>query len=163
MSLAKSLLTPERHHHHARHVDRSQQRSERTNKPEKLAEAGRGKLNAGALHVFQRISSFEKKPAKIGIPLDRQPARQHRRESDRHVLPEPTHAPHVLLVMHAMNDRTGTEEQQCFKECVRDDVENRGDKRANAASQKHVTELGDGRVCQNFLDVVLGETDGGGK
>ena len=27
-----------------------------------------GRLNAGALQVFQRISSFEKKPAKIGTP-----------------------------------------------------------------------------------------------
>ena len=42
---------------------------------------------------------------------------------------------------------------------MRDDVEDRGDECANAARKKHVAELRDGRVGENFLDVVLRETD----
>src|ERR1051326_5677560 len=65
--------------------------------------------------------------------------------------------------MHAGNYRTGAEEQQRLEEGVRDDVKDCSDKRADAARQEHVTELRDGRISQNFLDVVLRETDGGGK
>ena len=118
-----------------------------------------GRLNAGALHVFQRISSFEKNPAKIGTPqIASQPVTIVANVIGMYFL-QTAHAAHVLLVMHAVDHGTRTEEEQCFEKRVRDDVKDRGDKRTDSASQEHVTELRDRRVSQNFLDVVLRETD----
>jgi hypothetical protein len=54
---------------------------------------------------------------------------------------QPAHIAHVLLVMHRVDDRTGTEEQQRLKERVREQVENRGGVRTDAAGGEHVTEL----------------------
>ena len=61
--------------------------------------------------------------------------------------------------MHAGNHRARTKEEQCLEERMRNDVKDRGDERANATSQKHVSKLRDRRVGQHFLDVVLCEAD----
>ena len=70
---------------------------------------------------------------------------------------------HVLVVMHAVDDRARTEEQQRLEEGVGDHVEDGGDVGADADSQEHVAELADRRVRQHLLDVVLGDGDGGGE
>ena len=54
------------------------------------------------------------------------------------------HAPHVLLVMHAVNHRAGAEEHQRFEESVRHHVKDADDERAHATREKHETELRDG-------------------
>ena len=46
---------------------------------------------------------------------------------------------------------------------MREDVENSGGKSSHAEREKHVAELRDCRVGQHALDVVLNETDRGGK
>src|SRR6185369_13989984 len=75
----------------------------------------------------------------------------------------PTHAAHVLLVMHACDYRTRTEEEQGLEERMRDDMKYRRSEGADAARQKHIAELGDSRISKNFLDVVLGQAYGGSK
>src|SRR5829696_5255099 len=149
--------------HHARHVDRGQKRRERADGPEKFAERRRRKTKRRRAPCLPENLVLRKETGEDWNAADREPPRHHRRERDGHVLLEPAHAPHVLLVVHAVNYRAGTKEQQRLEECVRDDVKARGDKRAHTARQEHVTELRNGRVSQNFLDVVLRETDRSGK
>ena len=59
-----------------------------------------------------------------------------------------------------MNHRTGTEEEQRFEECVREQMEDRHPIRAHAERQEHVTQLAHGRVRQHALDIVLDQRDG---
>ena len=62
-----------------------------------------------------------------------------------------------------MNDAARTEEQKRFEEGVGHEVENAGGKSACAKREKHVTELADGGVGEDFLDVVLHQRHGGCK
>ena len=50
-----------------------------------------------------------------------------------------------------------------FEKRVRHHVKDRRDKRADAAGEKHITELRNGRISENFFDVVLREADRRGK
>ena len=111
----------------------------------------------------QRISSFEKKAEKKGRPEMAMVANMERPESDRHVLAQPAHVAHVLLAGEGVDDRTGTEEQTGFEEGVGHQVENARTERPHAHGQEHVAELGDGRVRQNPLDIVLRHADAGGE
>ena len=72
-----------------------------------------------------------------------------------HVLLQIAHPPHVLLVVHPVDDRTGAEEKQRLEERVRHHVKDRRDKRTDAAREKHVSKLRNGRVSEDLLNVVL--------
>ncbi len=61
--------------------------------------------------------------------------------SDWHRLAQRTHFSHVLLVMHAVNHRARTQEQQRFEECVGNHMEYRRDICTRANCQKHEAEL----------------------
>ena len=62
-----------------------------------------------------------------------------------------------------MDHRAGRQEQQRLEERVRDQMENRGDVRADAAREKHEAELRDGGIRQHTLDVGLDQADRGRK
>src|SRR6185503_7869617 len=139
--VSKALLTSERHYHHARHVKRGQKRGQCTDGPKQFAERRRWKTERRRAPNPPENLVLGEEAGKDRNAGDCQPASQHRYERDGHVLPERAHASHVLLVMHAVDDRSGTEEEQRLEERVRDHVEDRGDKRADTTRQKHVTEL----------------------
>src|SRR5690606_38747118 len=61
----------------------------------------------------------------------------------------------VMPVLHAMNNRARAEEQERLEEGVRNHVEHRRAVRADADRSDHKTELRDGRVSENALDVEL--------
>ncbi len=61
--------------------------------------------------------------------------------------------------MHSVNDRTRAKEQQRLKERVRHHVKDRHDERPNACGQEHKPELRDGRIGEDFLDIVLRDRD----
>ena len=67
----------------------------------------------------------------------------------------------VLLLVEAVNHAAGAEEQQGFEERVRHHVEDRGTERADSEREEHVAELGDRRVREDLLDVVLHQADRG--
>ena len=50
-----------------------------------------------------------------------------------------------------------------LKKRMGEDVENAGSERAHTKGEKHVAQLGHGRVGQHALDVVLHQSDGGGE
>ena len=73
---------------------------------------------------------------------------------------ELAHAAHVFLHVEAVDgvgDRTGTEEEVGLEEGVGEEVEDRRRPGADAQGHRHVPELGDGRVGEHLLDVVLNE------
>ena len=86
----------------------------------------------------------------------------HRGIGQRHQLCEPAHAAHVLLMVHAVDNRTGTEEQQRLEEGVGEEVEHRRLISADTCREEHVAELRTGRIGDHALDVVLCHADGGG-
>ena len=61
-----------------------------------------------------------------------------------------------------MDHTARRQKQQGFEKRVGHQMENTGRKSTHAQPQEHVTELADGGVGQNFLDVSLHQTDGGG-
>ena len=62
-----------------------------------------------------------------------------------------------------MDHAARAEEEQRLEERVRHQVEDARAERADAAGQKHVAELADRGVGENFLDVGLHQADGGGE
>ena len=76
-------------------------------------------------------------------------------KSDRHPFSQPTHFPNILLVMQRDDDRARAQEQQRFKEGMCAKMKHCLSRTVKADAHDHVAELGDGRVRQNALDVVL--------
>ena len=69
----------------------------------------------------------------------------------------------VMAALHAEDDRTGRKEQQRLEEGVSDQVEHAGHIGAHPDRRHHETQLRDGRVGQNLLDVILPNGDRGGE
>jgi hypothetical protein len=80
-------------------------------------------------------------------------------------LRSPAHLPDVLLVMAGVDHRTGAEEEEGLEEGVGVEVEHAGIAAAgsDALRHHHVAELGEGRVGEDALDVVLLESHQGGE
>ncbi len=92
---------------------------------------------------------------------DRQVAEAEGHEGDRQELAQPAVAPHVHLVVHAVHDRAGAEEQPRLEEPVREQVRDREHVpgRAEARRQRHVADLRHRGPGECLLDVVLRATD----
>ena len=78
----------------------------------------------------------------------------------RDLVLEPAHLPHVLLVVHRVDDRAGAEEQQRLEEGVGEEVEDARRIDPCPERDEHVAELRAGRIGDDALDVVLDEADG---
>ena len=79
-------------------------------------------------------------------PGDRQPPHQECAGRNRHPFPDVAHALHVLRVImavHSMNYRSGTEKHEGLEERVGHHVEYGGDVRSHPDGQEHVAELTD--------------------
>ncbi len=84
-------------------------------------------------------------------------------EGDGHLLAQAAHLPHVLLVVHGVDDRAGSEKEEGLEEGVGGEVEHGGGPAAAADRHDHVAELGEGRVGEDPLDIVLLGGDEGGE
>ena len=121
------------------------------------------------LNAFQRISSFDQKPAKNGKGRggDGEARDLVGARGERHDALEAAHVAHVLrrvgVVLdgvHAVDDRAGAEEEAGLEEGVRHQVEDAGPIRADADADEHEAELAHRAVGEDLLDVVLEEADG---
>ena len=93
------------------------------------------------------------------------PADEEGPEGQRHLLAQTAHVEHVLRidvffgvqhpVFHAMNDRTGAQEEQRLEEGMRHQVEGCRYISAHPQGCDHIAQLGDGRESQHPLDVIL--------
>ena len=80
---------------------------------------------------------------------------QESKISNGHFLTQTTHLTDVLLVVHAMNHTSRTQEQQRFKESVRNHMKQCSGIGATTEGDKHQTQLTHSTVGQYFFDIVL--------
>src|SRR5215204_7820729 len=98
----KSLAAPERQRHQPCHVERSTRRGDRADEPDEPAERDVRSQSCIPEYLVLGPETTERNDA-----ADREPAGHERPVRVRHVLPQAAHAPHVLLVVHAVNDAAG--------------------------------------------------------
>ena len=79
------------------------------------------------------------------------------------MLLEAAHPAHVLLAAQGVDDAAGGQEEQALEEGVGHQVEQARGVGPDAAADEHVADLGDGRIGQDALDVVLDEGHGRGE
>ena len=77
------------------------------------------------------------------------------KKSELHPAAQAAHPPDILLVMQHVNDRTGGEEEERLEKSVSKEVEHRRTGRRQTNRRDHVTELGERRIGEDPLDVVL--------
>ncbi len=147
--LGPALLAPEHEQVGAAEVVGRQHRGEGAHSPE-----GRAEGEAVQEHVALGPKAREQREASDGEPSDEE---GHRR--DRHHPGEGPHRLHVLLVVHGMDDRAGAEEQESLVEGVREHEEDGRVVGADPRGEEHVAQLGDRRIGEDLLDVVLGTGD----
>ena len=68
---------------------------------------------------------------------------------------QPAHIPHVLLVVHGMNNRACPQKEQRLEKGMGEQVENRAAKGTNPRRKHHVTKLRAGRIGNHPLDIKL--------
>ena len=105
---------------------------------------------------------MEYQPEKIGVPAMASTPTSIVRAVIGIFAIEPAHLPHVLLVMAAVDDAAGAEEQQRLEEGVREQVQQARDPAADAEREHHEAELADRRIGQHLLDVGGDDGDGRG-
>ena len=81
------------------------------------------------------------------------------RERDRHEFLQAAHAPDVLFLVAAVNDRARAHEQERLEKRVRDEVEHSDRDAADAEADHHVAELRNGGVGEHAFDVGLRDGD----
>ena len=139
--------------HQAEHVERGQRRCDQGEQPQDLV--------AGLERLPQNFVLAEK---------TRETRRADNSQGGDEECPigignfsaERPHLTYVLLSVHGVDHTARRQKQQGFEKRVGHQMENTGRKSTHAQPQEHVTELADGGVGQNFLDVSLHQTDGGG-
>src|SRR5208337_3756804 len=82
---------------------------------------------------------------------------------DGHVFPEAAHVAHILLAVHAVDYRAGSQEEEGLEKGVGHEMEDTGNKGPHAAGHDHIAQLAHGGVSQNAFDVVLRHAHGGGE
>ena len=166
----------EREEVRAEHVEGSHRRRDDADPVDRCAEPRRPRPKR--LHATKfRCDNLRRERSPEDLVL-RPEARQRRRTCDReagdqegppsqrHVLAQPAHVPHVLRLVgvvdasvHRVDHRAGPEEEACFEKRVREDVEKPCGKRAHANTYEHEPELTDRGIGQHLLQVVLEQTN----
>src|ERR1700730_8103903 len=146
-------LAPEGQETQTEHAERRKQRRQQT----KRVKNGPTGL---ALESGEENSILGEKSREEGNAGDGEGGDQHGPKGPANLLTQPAHAAHVLLASHGVNHAARREEEKRFEECMRHQMENASGERANAACQKHVAQLADCRIRENFLDIRLDEADG---
>ncbi len=78
----------------------------------------------------------------------------------RDLFSESSHLSHIQFATQGMHDAPGSKEEESFKEGMGHQMEDSSAECTHAHAQEHVTQLADGRIGQNFLDIVLTESNG---
>ena len=93
---------------------------------------------------------------------DRQRGNEHGPERNGNFVAQAAHVRHFLVAAHGVNHAAGREEQQALEECVGHQVKDARGVGPDAQAEKHVAELRDGGVGEDFFDVGLHQADGRG-
>src|SRR5207249_8450276 len=76
-----------------------------------------------------------------------------------HVAPQSAHFPDILNASRAVNHTACSKEQQRLEKRMRHQVEHARGIRPGSACQEHVSELADGGIGENLLDIRLHEAN----
>ena len=119
-----------------------------------------GRVDRGEDRVLAPKSGEERKAGQRQAPSEERPVR------DGHDAPQPAEAAHVDDAAHRVHDTARAEEQAGLEEGVREQVEHSGERageRAGSQREEHVTELADGGVGEDALEVGLRERNKAGE
>src|SRR4030095_10932890 len=105
------FFAPERHRHQPSHVKRGTSCGDSSDQPNQPAER-----YEGCGRRFPKYLVFGPETAERNDSADCQPACKKRPVGVGHVLLQPAHSSHVLLVVHSVNDAARSEEHQSFEE-----------------------------------------------
>src|SRR3954452_185946 len=97
---------------------------------------------------------FTEEARKPGETRDRQACHAQGHERDWHCFSESAHVTKILLSAQAMDHTARAQEEQRFEEGMCHHVEDTGRVCTQSHAKEHVTKLGDGRVSEDFLDIV---------
>jgi hypothetical protein len=162
--LAAPELTVEGHKDQAEHVESGQHCTHHAEYPECVV--GRSEvveIGGAGLECLEQNLVLGEEAGEDRDPGNRQGRSQEGPVGDRHVLLEPAHLADVLLTAAGVDHRSRTEEEAGLEERMGQDMEDGGHEGADTGAEEHIAELGHGGVSQHLLDVVLHQTDGGGK
>lgn len=130
-------------------VDTGQQRPERSGGPEPHAVfrlVGRCEN-----FVLAEIARGERQSGERGAADNETP------ECDRQPFSEPAHAEDIVFVMITVDNCPSGEEQKCLEISMGGQMKDGRGKRGYAQRQEHVSNLADGGVRQNPLDIALSQ------
>jgi len=157
----------EGHEPQAEHVERGHERGQYAHYVKQIEY---GVLRSGLPHRGQDLV-LGPEPGKRRDTGDGYATYQHHQGGYLQLLRQPSHEAHVLSV-HGVDDRTGAQEEQGLEERVVHQVEHAGgvpgvsllgqgkEVPARPQGQEHVSQLADGRVGQNPLDVGVVQRHG---
>ena len=151
---------PEGHEHEPPGIERRHRRPEHQQHEGEVGARGKGALDHRVLRDEARKADMRERDPH---PRDRERPRQHRREGERDLVPEPAIVAHVLLMVHRMDDRARAEKEHRLEEGVGKEVEHRHRIDPHPRRHEHVAKLRAGRIGDDALDVVLHKPDGRGK
>ena len=133
---------------HAAAVETGRERGEGQEREDRVVVPVVGRLDDGVLGI----------PAgEEGHGAVRERGGDEGRGGERHLLQQAAHLEHVLLVVAAVDDGAGAEEQRGLEERVHGHVHERELGVAEADGAAHDAEVREGRVSEGFLDVRLRE------
>ena len=155
MTLTEPLLAVKDQEHHPERVER---RHEYASQHCEIGKPGAGLAMMGSLtNRFDdgvlRIEARQEWRADQGQRTD-----QRRDPRDRHIFAQATHIAHVLIMMHPNDDRARGQEQKRLEEGVGHQVKDGCRVGRRTECNCHVAELGQGRVGDDPLDIVLNDT-----
>src|ERR1043166_318595 len=137
----KFFFAPESHRHQARHVKRGAGRGDGPHQPNNPTHGNMSRRGGVPKNFVFRPETAERNNA-----ADSQPTGHKSPIRFGHVLAQSAHFPHVLFVMHAMDNAAGAEEHQGLEKRMGHHVEDADRKRADAARDRKSTRLNSSHV-----------------
>ena len=144
----ESLLTLKCKCHKSEHIKRRHCRSKYAKQPK----------YPGPLFAAKRLPEyfiFAKKSGKRRYASNCNRSNKKCFIGDRQIFFESAHFLNILLIVHCMDDGTGTKEEERFEKSVRQQMKDACTECRHTHSKKHIPKLADCGICENFLDIVL--------
>ena len=153
--LVVARLAEEREEDQPEHVERSESRAKQAEQPKQQSS-----VRGGTRGVQNFVLAEKTRESRDSGDCER--GDKHRPERNGNFCAQAAHVGHFLVAAHGVNHAAGREEEQALEESVRHQVKDAGGVGPDSQAEKHVAELRDGGVGEDFLDVGLHQADGRG-
>ena len=153
--LIRPGFTTEGHEQGPEHVEGGHPRSHGCHQPEQEMAVGTGKGLPEDLILAEESGE-------AGDTGNRQGGKEEGPEGDGGLSSQPSHLSHIQFSAQGVHHAPRPKEEKSFEEGMGHEVEDPCAESPHAHTQEHISQLADGRIGQDFLDIVLAESDGGG-